>query len=227
MNIAILRFGYWSATIAFLALVLFFIVQLLQIAEIVRFPWDQVLIYGFSLCIPLPFLLAMLALHYVTSDEKKFWTHGALIFTTLYAAFVIVNYVVQLATVIPMTSRGKGSEVRLLEQTPHSLMWNLDAIGYIFMGLGLMFAVPAFERIKRQTGLRYAFMIHAAMTPVIAFVYFYPTFSEKLLLVAVPWAITAPTSMIMLARYFRQNFRSANLKKFSVPIVSKIPAIIN
>lgn len=42
----------------------------------------------------------MLALHYVTPNEKKFWSHADLLFTILYAVFVTENYVVQLATVV-------------------------------------------------------------------------------------------------------------------------------
>jgi hypothetical protein len=59
------------------------------------------------------------ALHYITGDNKKFWTHAALIFTVLYAGFVTGNYEVQLATVIPNTLRRSLDEVRTLQQTPH------------------------------------------------------------------------------------------------------------
>ncbi|RYE55811.1 MAG: hypothetical protein EOP48_09370, partial [Sphingobacteriales bacterium] len=159
--------------IAFVSLVLFFIAQLLQLLGVLHFPMDQVLIYGFSLCVTLPFLIAMLALHYTASTEKKFWTHGALIFATLYAGFVIANYVVQLVTVIPMTVQGNSAEIGLLEQTPHSLFWDFDAIGYIFMGLAMLFAIPAFENKGFQKWVRYSFLFHAAVTPLIAFVYFY------------------------------------------------------
>lgn len=226
MNKTIYRVGFWSGTMAFAALVLFFIVQLLQVVGVLHFPWDQILIFGLSLCIPLPFLIAMLALHYVTSADKKFWTHGALIFTTLYVAFVTVNYVVQLATVIPMTSVGRANEIRLLAQTPHSLFWDFDAMGYIFMGLAVLFAVPALDRSGAQKWVRYSFLAHATVTPVIAFVYFYPTFSDRLLLLAIPWAITAPTTMLMLALFFRKNSGEANGVTVSRLAVLKAPKVL-
>jgi hypothetical protein len=50
-----------------------------------------------------------------------------------------MNYTVQLATVIPATMQHKLDEVRVLEQTPHSLFWDLDALGYICMGLATLF----------------------------------------------------------------------------------------
>ena len=43
------------------------------------------------------------------------------------------------------------------------------------------------------------------VTPSIVFVYFYPNFLEKLLLIAVPWGITAPVSMLLLAIMFKKD----------------------
>jgi hypothetical protein len=53
---------------------------------------------------------------------------------------------VQLATAIPMTVNGNGEEVKILIQTPHSMFWDYDAIGYIFMGLAMLFALRVFKR---------------------------------------------------------------------------------
>ena len=103
---AISRVGYWSGLAAFAATVAYVVVQLLQVAGLLRFPLDEILIYGTSLCIVIPFILEMLSFHYLTPNDKQFWTHSALIFTIIYAVFVTANYVVQLATVIPSKLRG-------------------------------------------------------------------------------------------------------------------------
>ena len=146
--------GFWSGLIACAATVGYCIVQLLQVRGVLHFPWDEKLIYGTSLLIVLPFLLEMLVLHFIVPERKKFWTHAALLFTTLYAVFVTANYVVQLATVIPMAVQGRLDEVRLLQQTPHSLFWNFDALGYIFMGLAAGAAVPVFAKTGFQKWVR-------------------------------------------------------------------------
>ncbi len=146
MNKTIYKVGFWSGLIAFISTVAFIIVQFLQLLGVLKYPLDEILIYGFSLCIVIPFLLEMLALHHITPTGKQFWSHAALIFTVLYVAFVTANYVVQLATVIPMTLKGIADEIQILKQTPHSLFWNFDAIGYIFMGFAALFAVPVFEK---------------------------------------------------------------------------------
>jgi hypothetical protein len=205
MNQTVYKVGFWSGIIAFGSTVAFVIVQLLQLVRVFIFPLDEVLIYGFSLGIVVPFILEMLALHYTVSDEKKFWSHAALIFTIIYAVFVVANYVVQLATVIPFTLHGAGNEVAILRQTPHSLFWDYDAIGYISMGFATLFALPIFEIKGFQKWVRYAFFAHTLVTPLIAFVYFYQGFSEKLLLIGLPWAITAPLFMLMLAIMFKKE----------------------
>lgn len=95
-------------------------------------------------------MLEILALHHITRPDKKFWSHAAVLFTVIYVVFVVANYVVQLATVIPMTVEGHSSEITILKQTPHSLFWDFDAIGYIAMGFATLFAVPVFEKTGFQ-----------------------------------------------------------------------------
>ncbi len=206
MNKRINKIGFWSGIIAFAATFAFYIVQMLQVLGVLGYPWDEILIYGFSLCITIPFMIEILALHYVVPTEKKFWSHGALICTVIYVVFVTANYVVQLATVIPMTLNGAADGIQLLRQTPHSLFWDFDAAGYIFMGIATLFAAPIFVKEGFQKWVRYSFLAHAAVTPLIAFVYFYPNFSNNLLLLATPWAITAPLFMLLLALFFKKNF---------------------
>jgi hypothetical protein len=203
----IYTYGYRFGLIAFISNALFVVVQMLQLFRILKYPFDEIFIYGFSLCIVVPFVLEMLALHYITPDNKKFWSHGALVFTVIYAVFVTANYVVQLSTVIPATIRGNSGQVGLLIQTPHSLFWDFDAIGYISMGIATLLAVPVFEKQGFQKTVRLTLLANFLVTPLIGFVYFYPDFSEKFLLIALPWVITAPLAMLMLAILFKKGIK--------------------
>lgn len=209
--------GYLSGLAAFAATAAYVVVQLLQVAGLLRFPLDEILIYGTSLCIVIPFILAMLSLHYMTHNDKQFWTHAALIFTIIYAVFVIPNYVVQLAIVIPSKLRGASEAVFILEQTPHSLFWNYDAIGYISMGLATLVVVPALNRTGFEKWVRLSFIAHALTTPLITVVYFYPTFSQALLLLGFPWAITAPAFMLLLALMLRR--KQVEMRRDQIPDV--------
>jgi hypothetical protein len=205
MNKSIYTIGYLSGIMAFTATLAYYIVQMLQIWGLLTFPWDEILIYGFSLCITLPFMIEMLALHYIVLPEKKFWSHGALLCTVIYVVFVTANYVVQLATVIPATITGNANEIQLLRQTPHSLFWDFDAAGYIFMGMATFFAISIFIKEGYQKWIRYSLIAHTLVTPLIAFVYFYPNFSNTILLIGTPWAITAPLFMLLLALFFKKQ----------------------
>jgi hypothetical protein len=147
--------GYVSALVAFVSTTAYCIVQILQVAKVITFPADEILIYGTSLCIAVPFVLSVLALHYLTPEEKRFWTHAALSFSIIYAVFVTANYVVQLVTVIPAKRSGSIETIRVLDQTPHSLFWNYDAIGYIVMGLATFLASPALENAGFETRRRH------------------------------------------------------------------------
>ncbi len=208
MNNRICKIGFWSGLVAFSATVAYSIVQVLQVVRVLSFPLDEILIYGTSLCIVLPFVLEILAFHYVTPVEKKFWSHAALICSVIYAIFVTANYVVQLATVIPAKIKGNSSHIQVLEQTPHSMFWNFDALGYIFMGLAMLVAIPAFEKHGFQRWVRISFLANALVTPLITVVYFYPEYSERLLILGYPWAITAPLSMLLLAVMFKKDSKT-------------------
>lgn len=199
------QIGFWAGLAAFAAAVAYVIAQILQIAGVLRFPADEILIYGTSLCIVIPHIMQMLAFHHVTPGDRRFWTHAALMFTVIYAVFVTANYVVQLATVIPAKLSGAAADIALLDQTPHSLFWNYDAIGYIAMGLATAVAVPALNRTGFERWVRLSFIAHALVTPLISIVYFYPVFSTKLLFLGFPWAITAPTFMLLLALALRRR----------------------
>ncbi|MEQ8955592.1 MAG: hypothetical protein RL120_15785 [Gammaproteobacteria bacterium] len=205
MSNTIRNVGFWSGITACVATVAFVIVQLLQIVGVLTFPADEILIYGSSLCIAPPLLMLMLAFHHVSEGEKRFWTQAALLFMLIYAVFVVANYVVQLATVIPAKIAGTADAISVLDQTPHSMFWNYDAIGYITMGIAVLLAIPALDRTGFARWVRYSFIAHAVMTPIIAFVYFYPTYSIPLLFLGFPWAITAPLFMAMLALLLRKE----------------------
>ena len=197
--------GYLAGVAAFASAFAYDVVQILQVIGMTRFPLDEILIYGTSLCIVVPFVLEILALHQLTVPDKRFWTHASVIFTTIYAVFVTANYVVQLATVIPANLRRESGAVRILEQTPHSLFWDYDAVGYISMGLATLVAVPALIRVGFERWVRLSLIANALVSPLISIVYFYPAYSTKLLFLGFPWVITAPLFMLMLAISLRRK----------------------
>jgi len=200
---AVGRIGFWAGLAACTATVSYDIVQILQVVGVLHFPIDEILIFGTSLCIVVPFVFEILAFHYSSPADKRFWTHAALIFTTMYAVFGTANYVIQLTTVIPAKLRGAADTVRLLEQTPHSLFWDFDAVAYIAMGLATLVSIAALSNTGVERRVRMAAMANVVATVLAGIVYFHSTYSYKLLLLGFPWGITAPLFMLLLGTALR------------------------
>jgi hypothetical protein len=203
------RIGFWAGSAACAATIAYDVAQVLQVLGVLHYPLDEILIFGASLCIVVPFVLEMLALHYSTPIERRFWTHAGLIFTTMYAVFATANYVIQLTTVIPAKLRGMADTVRVLEQTPHSLLWNFDAIAYMAMGLTALLIIPALRRSGFERWVRLACMAHVVATVLAGIVYFSPTYSNKLLMLGFPWGITAPCFMLLVGIRLRAERAAA------------------
>jgi hypothetical protein len=182
----------------------------LQITSTLSPPRDAAVAFVSSLAIAPSFLVAVVALHHTVPPEKRFWTHVAIQFAGVYATLACINYVVQLATVLPAgyswsftDQAGTPGPLSILNQTPHSLMWDVDGLAYIFLNLSTLFAAGAFERPQRV--IRRVFLANAAITPIFAVAYFWPGFSVPILLLGgIPWSLTVPASLLALSVYFRR-----------------------
>ena len=78
-------------------------------------------------------------------------------------------------------------------------------IGIHSIGLATLFAVPVFAKQGRQKWLRRFFLANGLITPLIAFVYFYPDFFTSLLLLGLSWIVTATGSLSLLTLFFRRR----------------------
>jgi hypothetical protein len=202
--------GFWAALVAFAGAVGYILSVVLQLFHVVNDYHDAVIAFGASILIPVPFLLTMLVLHHTVAEEKRFWTHAAIVFAVIYTTYATLNYVVQLATVIPAgyswsfkNQQGTEGPLRLLNQTPHSLFWDIDALGYIFLSLSTLAAFPVFERRGLQRWVRRLFLANGLIIPLFSIAYFYPGYSVAQLLFGLPWGITVPGSLFALVLFFR------------------------
>jgi hypothetical protein len=211
----IAKFGFWSALVALAGAVGYIVSVPLQTFDVVGPLQDSVIAFASSLIIPTPFLLAMLALHYVVPGEKRFWTHAAVLLAVVYTTYNTLNYVVQLVTVIPAgyswtfeDQQGTVGRLSLLNQTPHSLFWDVDGLGYIFLNLATLLAVPAFEKRGVQRWVRSFFLANGLIIPLFAITYFSPSYSVPVLMLGgIPWAITVPGCLLSLAFFLRRESR--------------------
>lgn len=84
------------------------------------------------------------------------------------------------------------------------------------MVFATLVAVPALGRVGWERFVRVAFLANAAVTPMIATVYFFPNYSYGLLLLGFPWALTASLSMLLLALMLRKGRGGWRAKDFGV-----------
>lgn len=194
------RIGYWSALATFVTAAGYGVVQILQLLHVLIFPWDEWLIFGFSIGIPLPFVLAMIALHQTTPPERRIWTHCAVAFAIMYAILVTIVYPTQLAVVVPAKLAGATATVQSLTVSSGTFMWVIDGAGYLLMGLSTLFAAGAFAGVPSRQPLRWFLIANGLIDPIILAVYILPW----LLPVGGLWLVTAPGSMWLLARHFRE-----------------------
>jgi hypothetical protein len=200
-HVTIRNAGFWAAVAALAGAIGYILSVLLQVMSMLSPTQDAVVAFVSSLAIAPSLLVAVVALHYTVPPEKRFWTHVAVQLAT-----------VQLATVLPAgyswtftDPAGTPRPLSVLNQTPHSLMWDVDGLAYIFLNLSTLFAARAFELHGPQRVIRRVFLANASITPLFAIAYFWPHFSVPILLLGgIPWSITVPASMLALTIFFRR-----------------------
>lgn len=213
MKSSLLRIGFWSVTIAFIGSVGYVLSVPLQIFNVVTPLQNAAIAFGFSLLIPVAYLTTTVVLHYLFPGEKRFWTHMAIALAVVYVTYCMLNYVVQLVTVIPAgyfwtfeNQQGTSGPLSILNQTPHSLFWDIDGLGYIFLNLSMLFLCPIFEKRGLQKLLRGFLLVNGLITtPCFAIAYFYPVYSASVLMFGAPWSITVPGCFLLLAFFFKSR----------------------
>lgn len=83
-------------------------------------------------------------------------------------------------------------------------MWTFDALGYIAIGLATLFAVPVFSKQVLEVG-KVVFPSQWSVIPLISFVYFYQNIFTTLLLLDLPWIVTALGSMLLLGSFLGED----------------------
>jgi len=209
--------GYWSAVLASLFSLVYIVGQLFEWLNLMGSgggPEKPSTALGLivllipSLFLAPSFALLMLCVHYYAPEDKRIWSHAGIMFATIYAVMVSINYYVQLTLVVPHLMRGEIESIRPFLFTPfNSFIYSVDVLGYSFMSLATLFAAfvftrPGLERIARR------FMIaNGLLIPFLALqIYYHP-----LIWPASLWAITFPGATISLAMIFKSDQSQVNI----------------
>jgi hypothetical protein len=199
-------FGFFAAIGALIASVGYGIPQILQVAGVLAWPWDAILIYAPSLALAPLFVLTMVAVHISAPAGKKVWSLSALAIAIMYAVLVSLVYVVQLGVVIPLRLQGEGARVALFDCcAQYQPMMAIDLLGYTLMSLstGLAAAVLGGSSLRRMASFWLA--ANAALAPILLAQLVWPW----LIYLGALWLVTFPLSMLFLALVFRRTLSVA------------------
>lgn len=137
----VFRFGVWAAAGACVASIAYGVPQVLQVAGVLRDPWDRILIFAPSLVLAPLFVLTTVAVHVAAPPARSRFSLSAVALAIMYAVLVSLVYITQLSVVIPYDMDRKGNEVALLACCQqHQFMTGVDLLGYTFMSLSTLLA---------------------------------------------------------------------------------------
>ena len=199
------KFGYWSATFSCIFALAYILAQLSDFAGL--FGPQSSALGLVSLMLPsfflaFSYLILAVSIHNFVPQHRKIFSHVGLVLAILYAALIIIVYYVQLTFVIPNLIRNTVEEISVFIFIPfNSFLFALDVLGYGIMNLSTLFFAFAFEKTGPEKWIRYFLIMNGVLFPTNLFSMLFP----PLLILDFPWAITFPVSMILLAKFFKQQ----------------------
>ncbi len=205
--------GFWAAVFATLFSVTYIVAQIGEWAGLLgsaggpessSTPFGLVVLLTPSLFLGVAFVVLMVSVHYYASEERKIWSHIGLVFATIYAVLISINYYVQLTFVVPRLLQGDVDSVSLqpfLFVPFDSFLYSVDILGYSFMSLATLFAAFAFAGSGVERTVRWFMIANGLVLPFLALqIYYHP-----LIWIAALWAVTFPGATISLAVLFRRD----------------------
>lgn len=202
--------GFWSAVLASIFSISYVIAQLAEWlgwmgsgggADNPSTPLGLVVLLTPSLFLGSAFLVLCVAIHQVAPQERRVWSLAAVVFATIYAALVSINYFVQLTWVTPRLAAGRTAGIEQFLFTPFdSFLYSVDILGYSFMSVATLFAAQVFTGGGLERVARWFLIANGLLLPFIAL----QMFVHWLIWIAALWAITFPGATISLAVFFHR-----------------------
>jgi len=195
------RLGFWSAVATATTYIVFVLSSSFALGVFLRVPWDQIIPIGTSILIAPSFVLLMVSVHYTTPEAKRIWSHAAIAFAILYAAFVSIVYITLLFVVEPHVVHHTESEVAPFLFGHGTFLQMLDGLGYTYMSLAVFLTAPLFAGGRLNSWVR---GIAIASGPgALGVLVSYVVYSGPLTLLGIG-AFIVPVYAILLAIYFRR-----------------------
>jgi hypothetical protein len=203
--------GFWSAVIATVCSITYDVGQIAEWlgllgsgggAHNLSTPLGIYVLLIPSLFLGSSFLVLMVSIHETTPTDRKVWSHVAVVFATIYAALISINYYVQLTWVGPRLLEGRIQGMESFLFTPFdSFLYAVDILGYSFMSLATFFVAKVFTGGGLERLARLFLVANGLLIPFIAL----QMYVHWLIWIAALWAITFPGATWTLALLFRRS----------------------
>ena len=210
--------GFWSALLATVFSISYIVAQIAEWmgfmgsgggAENPSTPLGLVMLFTPSLFLGSAFLVLVVSIHQLASPDRKIWSHLAIVFATVYAVLISMNYFVQLTWVVPRLAADRTQDIELFLFTPFdSFLYSVDILGYSFMSLSTLFAAGVFANRGLERIVRLFLIANGLLLPFIALQMYF----HALIWIAALWAVTFPGSTWSLAILFRRAATTADSK---------------
>lgn len=121
-----------------------------------QFPHDYIWMY-FAILLNLVFVMFMVCIHHMSSNNKKIFSHSGLLFAVSSAIILILDYFIQVTIIQPSVVNGEFEGIALWTQfNGHGLFIAMEEIGFILMNLALFIIFPVFSRkSKLENSIRW------------------------------------------------------------------------
>ncbi len=159
-------------------------------------------------------LVLMTSIMYYAPEGKKILGRIGMLFAAPYAAMTTIAYFLQLTMVRENIARNDlEGLVNFVRDNPHSAMAAVDALGYAFLSLAVIFVTPAFRGGRLDQWVRWLFLGTGilGLIGVVGFV----AESSAIGLALIVSGIVFLVATILLIALFRRELRLALLEPSS------------
>jgi hypothetical protein len=191
---------FWAATAMAATYIVFIAGFIANSMSLLPVPWDQIVAVGASILIAPSFVLLLVGLHYFAPEAKRLWTHGAIAFGLLYAAFVSLVYVTLLFVVEPHVVNHTESQVAPFLFAKGSFTQMVDGLGYTYMSLAVGLTFPIFSGGRLASSIRWIAILSLPSALGVLIAYIAYSFPYELLGIG---SFLVPLYGVLVAIYFR------------------------
>lgn len=209
------KVGFWAAVLATVFSITYSVGQVAEWLgwlgsgggpESSSTPLGLVILLTPSLFLGSAFLVLTVSIHQLASPGRKIFSHAAVVFATMYAAMISINYYVQLTWVAPRLAEGRTAGVEQFLFVPFdSFLYAVDILGYGFMSVATLFAAMVFDGKGIERVARWFLIANGLLLPFITLQMYW----HWMIWIAAIWAVTFPGSTWSLAVIFRRASTAA------------------